>query len=273
MDAYLSICAIYLNEATYFREWIEFHRLVGVERFFLYDHESTDSSREVLAPYVDDGTVVIHDWPVYPGQGEAYNDCLERHREDSRWIAFIDLDEFLFSPAGRTVAEILPEFEEFPGVGVNCPAYGTSSHATRPPGLVIENYLRRGTVERRNRIVKSIVDPARVERPGNEPHYFRYHDMGRAVSEQKQPIQGSMTETLSCDLLRVNHYITRSQEERDRKLAGPVAFTGKPKRADRAKERDMTLNELLDDVAAQFAPAVRDALAKRAAHVGEVRST
>ena len=38
------------DEASYLREWIEFHRLVGVERFFLYDHESVDDSREVLAP-------------------------------------------------------------------------------------------------------------------------------------------------------------------------------------------------------------------------------
>ena len=38
-------------------EWIEFHRLVGVERFFLYDNGSTDDHREVLAPYVEEGIV------------------------------------------------------------------------------------------------------------------------------------------------------------------------------------------------------------------------
>ena len=35
---YLAICAIYRDEAPYLREWIEFHRLVGVEHFFLYDN-------------------------------------------------------------------------------------------------------------------------------------------------------------------------------------------------------------------------------------------
>ena len=34
---YLSICAVYRDEGPYLREWIEFHRLVGVERFYLYD--------------------------------------------------------------------------------------------------------------------------------------------------------------------------------------------------------------------------------------------
>ena len=66
MKPYLSICAIYRDEAPYLREWIEFHRLVGVERFFLYNNGSEDDHLEVLAPYVEDGIVVLHDWPVFP---------------------------------------------------------------------------------------------------------------------------------------------------------------------------------------------------------------
>ena len=41
--AYLSIWALYQDEAPYMREWIEFHRLMGVEHFFLYDHDSADA--------------------------------------------------------------------------------------------------------------------------------------------------------------------------------------------------------------------------------------
>jgi hypothetical protein len=261
--AYLSICAIYRDEAPYLREWIEFHRLFGVERFYLYNNLSEDHHREALAPYVEEGTVVPYEWPMFPGQLQSYDHCLKEHHDDSRWIAFLDLDEFLFSPTGQAVSEILPDYEEFPGVGVNCIAYGTSGHETKPPGLVIESYVRRGVIERRNRIIKSIVDPTRVERPGNEPHYFRYHDRARAVTENKEPIKGSRTETLSCERLRINHYITRSQEERDRKLAGWVAFTGERKPAEGARERDRPLNDLHDDVIVQFAPAVRQALAAR----------
>ena len=45
---YLSICAIYRDEAFYLREWLEFHRLVGVERFFLYHNLSIDDHLSVL---------------------------------------------------------------------------------------------------------------------------------------------------------------------------------------------------------------------------------
>src|SRR5215207_1307624 len=106
MRAYLSACTIYRDAASYLAEWIEFHRLMGVERFFLYDNGSSDDHRELLAPYVADDIAVVHDWPM-PFIGErglalrrAFDHCLRVHRDDSRWIAFLDLDEFLFAPGG-----------------------------------------------------------------------------------------------------------------------------------------------------------------------------
>ena len=102
---YLAVCAIYRDEGSYMREWIEFHRLVGVERFFLYDNRSSDDHREVLAPYVERGEVVVHevadhDWSQETPQLAAYQHCIAEHAGEARWIAFIDLDEFLFSPTG-----------------------------------------------------------------------------------------------------------------------------------------------------------------------------
>ena len=101
MKHHLSICAIYRDEAPYLREWVEFHRLVGVEHFYLYNNGSTDEHREALAPFLEEGVAeVLEDF--YPGQLGAYQHCLEERRDESRWIAFVDIDEFLFSPgAGR----------------------------------------------------------------------------------------------------------------------------------------------------------------------------
>ena len=86
---YLAACTIYRDAASYLAEWIEFHRLVGVERFFLYDNGSADDHREVLAPYVDEGIAVVHDWPLpfigRRGRGRAlpraFEHCLGAHRD------------------------------------------------------------------------------------------------------------------------------------------------------------------------------------------------
>jgi len=259
---YLSTFSLYRDEAPYLREWIEFHRLAGVERFYLYDNLSEDDHLDVLRPYVEDGTVVYRRWPLYPAQMQAYTYFLANHRHDSTWVAFIDIDEFLFSPTGRKVSEILPEFEGWPGVGVNCIAFGTSGHETRPEGLAIENYVRRCEMDRpRNRVIKSIVRPERVELTARSPHYFRYLHGERAVDENGRPIRGDHTDSVSCELLRINHYITRSQGERDQKLAGPDVLRGKPRDIPKAKERDLMLNDELDETILRYLPELRKALA------------
>jgi hypothetical protein len=222
---YLSICAIYRWEGPYLREWVAFHRLMGVERFFLYDNRSDDEHREALAPYLDDGTVALTEWPMFPGQVQAYDDCLARRRDESRWIAFIDIDEFLFSPTGKPLPEVLARYEPWPGVGVNRMTFGTSGHETPRPGLLLENYTRRIEHENlRRTAVKSIVDPRRVERALG-PHHFEYRD-GRPVDETEQPLEAQHAVTASSDVLRVNHYFTRSEEERVAKLNRPRAGGG-----------------------------------------------
>src|SRR5687768_5030147 len=104
MKPYLAICAVYRNEGPYLREWIEFHRHVGVERGFLYTQRSTDEQLEVLRHCIDAGIVVWEDCAEFPPQLKVFEKCLATHRDGARWIAFIDVDEFLFSPTERPVS-------------------------------------------------------------------------------------------------------------------------------------------------------------------------
>ena len=220
---YLAACLTYRDEAPYLREWLEFHQIVGVERFFLYDTGSTDEHEEVLAPYVDRGTVTVEQWHGEARQNEAIDHCLEVHAGDARWIAFIDADEFLFSGGGRLVSDILEDYEEFPGVGVNMVRYGTSGHVTKPPGLVIENYLQR-SMNPAVRWVKNIVQPARTKRC-HGAHVFEF-DSGYAVDVKKRPLDGWQTQSVVQSRLRVNHYYTKSLEELQAKYAKTRADTG-----------------------------------------------
>jgi Glycosyltransferase family 92 len=251
---YLSVCAIFRDEGPYLREWIEFHKLVGVTRFFLYDNGSTDESRDVLAPYVAAGDVELEDWPGVGQQNVVYRDCVSRRRDESRWIAFIDLDEFVFSPTGRPLPELLVDFEAFPGVGVNWVNFGTSGHVTKPRGLVIENYLYARDNPRPRRTIKTIADPRRVARC-HSPHFFYYVE-GSAVNERKQPIRGALTDEPSTQLLRVNHYVTKSEEERRAKVAKGKADSGRPKTA----RRRPTPGRIRDETILMYLPRLREAL-------------
>ena len=275
---YLSVCAIFRDEADYLEEWIEFHRLVGVERFFLYDNGSVDGSRKVLAHFERDGTVQVRDWAGR--QYDAYDDCLARHGAESRWIAFIDLDEFLFSPTGAALPEMLARYEPYPAVGVHWCVFGGSGHLRKPDGLVIESYLDRTTDPILNRWIKSVVDPARTLRCVSS-HAFRHRaERARAfaVDERCRPLRGDKprmepgsnvgwSNDISFDLLRINHYWTKSRQEWERKLARPDAMHGGDRRfASMEWERvQATLSQQHDDAITAHAPALRRALGARAA--------
>jgi hypothetical protein len=268
-DTYLAVCALYRNEAPYLAEWIEFHRAVGVERFFLYDNRSSDDHMRALAPHVEDGTVVLHEWPHLPVQMDVYNHCLTEHGADARWVAFIDLDEFLFSPTLRPLPEVLRDYEQYPGVGVNWAMFGTSGYRTRPVGLVIENYLRRGDPAKGfiGRYVKSIVQPRATVRCASA-HRFDYRH-GLAVDENGYPIHRDATKSVSFERLRINHYYTRSEEELRAKLERRqrLSATGTPPWQARPVNWEAARNEFNDehdDLITAYAGEVRAALERAA---------
>jgi hypothetical protein len=257
----LAIAAIYRWEGPNLREWVAFHRVVGATRFFLYDNASDDEHLEALAPFIEDGSVTLHPWPVFPGQGPAYDHALERHGDEARWMAFLDVDEFLFSPTGRPLPEVLAGYEEHPGVCASRAWMGTNGHETRPEGLVLANFSSRLYPPEPNRSVKSIVQPARVSRRVNE-HWFEFRDGVPPVDEHHQPLE-SWTRDLTFDVLRINHYFTKSEQEAMTKFDRPQAGGGKlrPELKLRALRRRNEMYGKPDDVIQQYLPALEEQLA------------
>jgi len=220
----LAVGGIFRDEAPYLPEWIEFHRRQGVERFYLYENESADDWEDALAPYSE--VVEVHRWPGRAAQFPAYSDCLERHRRDTRWIAFIDIDEFLFSPTGRSLPDVLDGFKHVPAVAANWRIYGTNGHESPPGGSVIDNYpVAEPEDNPINRHVKSIVFPAMTSTLVENSHAFRYY--ARPVGEDGKHVSGVLRDPPTADLLRINHYITRSQQEWEAKRQRPQVGNGK----------------------------------------------
>jgi hypothetical protein len=276
--AYLAACTIYRDDAEYLPEWLEFHRLAGVERFFLYDNGSVDNHLEILGPYIDEGVVVRHEWPG-PFRGHngrpmalfsAFEHCAGAHRDDARWVAFLDMDEFLFSPADVPLGEVLRDYDDHPGVVVSRAEFGSAGHVDKPPGLVIESYLERRPLKPDDRLVyKSIVEPGQITRCLTA-HSFEYRD-GVPVDEERRPIDPWRYLTRKppvWERLRIHHYFTKSEEERRRK-AELWRDAGSAKRSVMRAPRMLpgapavSGNTVRDDTLLARAPAVREALAQR----------
>lgn len=222
MGDYVQIATMVLNEARNLAEWIAFHEIVGVRRFLIYDEGSTDGTRELLEELP---SVVVVDWssegrtpaPFADRQLGVYADAMTR--ADARWLAFIDADEYLFSPRYRSLPTVLRAYEDHDAVAVCGLIFGTNDVATPQP-RTIRAYTRRATEGHPN--VKSIVQLTRGRPRALTPHHFDC----ATVDELRRPVYGPHATALTFEHLRINHYFTRSVEEAQAKMRRPVRRGG-----------------------------------------------
>lgn len=216
----LSICAIFYNEERFLKEWIEFHKLVGVEHFYLYDNLSTDSSVDILRPYIEKGEVELFDWNQEHRQlGEwnevqcsAYQHALIMAKGKSRWLAIIDLDEFIVPTTGSNLLLILNKYKKYSGLGINWQMFGTS-HVKRVPDdrLMIECLRhKQHTYHHQHKIIKSIVQPHRVSHCVN-PHWVVFHQ-GCTVNTGYKKCVEALSPTICVDKIKLHHYWPRDEE-------------------------------------------------------------
>ena len=92
----LAVVAILKDEGHYLKEWLDYHLLAGVDHFYLYNNDSSDNYAEIIAPYVKAGVVTSTNIHGKLALSPAYHDALKRFKFFNRYMAFIDLDEFIY---------------------------------------------------------------------------------------------------------------------------------------------------------------------------------
>lgn len=212
----LAICAIFKNEAPYLKEWIEYHRIIGVEHFYLYDNGSQDGGRDVLEPYIQKKEVTWINWPnqgqekwhdrpwawVHTTQVSAYEHAFEIAKSETKWIAAIDIDEFLVPHQTNSMIQLLEDHDAYPALEVSWEIFGTSHVAAIPPRSLMIDLLRKKAPSHCswNAQCKTILKPTYYKRFVWPPH------RSELLCDQK-PF------SLEKTILTLNHYICRADEE------------------------------------------------------------
>jgi len=219
-QTYLAMAAIFRNEGPYLREWLEFHRLIGVEKFYLFNNLSTDDFALVLQPYVDDGIVELIDWPVESTsvaqwnsiQCTVYNTAARLALGRTKWLAFLDIDEFLVPLVESNLKRVLVEYEPYGGLCANWRLFGTSGiRAVGQGDLLIENLTRSAAADHPDHsYVKSIIQPDRVAQC-TDPHFWMYKEPFGQVTPEGLPFIGSLSPSKKSDKIRINHYRLRDE--------------------------------------------------------------
>jgi hypothetical protein len=251
----IASAALFLNEAPYLAEWIEFHRLLGVEHFYLYDNGSTDGGAEALADYVGQGIVTLFPWRAFARRVDvhktAYAHAFTNFGNRHRWFMLVDIDEFLFPESEASLSEALARYDDCAAVRIPRFDFGPSGHKTRPPGLVIESYMLSVPDSTRFDAMKSVVKPTTVTEAF----------VHRSIVDGKEAVVGRDDRTL-----RINHYFTKSEEEFAQKMErGWKGGKGKRKVAKKnARYQTIVEKGAPDHAIMRFADAVRSRLAKGA---------
>ncbi len=216
-EADVGITVIIKNEAPYIKEWIEFHKLVGVEKFFIYDNDSTDNIKEVLQPYINSKEVIYTPAPGKCRQMPVYEDSIRKNRHKVRYMAIIDADEFILPLKHKTIMEFINYLEKKIGrkvdsLGINWLIHGFNGHFTKPDGLVCENFKKcdKNSTEY-NEQIKTIANPRSVVGV-NHPHFFVHTFGATFVNSDGKNIANWRTEPTFKGIL-IHHYWTKSFEE------------------------------------------------------------
>lgn len=226
---------MFKNEAQYLTEWLNFHHGVGARFFLLFNDESSDDWQTAINKSVARRCVKVV--PANPNVDQIphYNQALKYLRYRARWIAFIDLDEFLWSPAEGKITTALRKYSNYAAIYVQWVLFGPGPHDEPPAsGGVLANYgyclppelaRKEGLTDRytdqsllfrptgRANQGKSIVNPRKVTKMGlHVPR--KTSTTPPLINEKKEalPLRGDRG-IYSANVLRINHYWSKSRKE------------------------------------------------------------
>ena len=228
----LAVVLICKNEEDYVDEWIRYHALAGVRHFYIYDNDYSSGSTAAKARAHNRGgvVVIVHPWKLKASagqcavspQGAAYVHAALCYGHKHRWMAFIDIDEFIVPRQHGTIIEALDRLGRHSNISLPWSQFGNCGHTAKPSGPCAFAYmLRHQPDERHTHHFKCIIDPAKLSMVYT--HYCSTTDMGTTTSNDKGQVEENQSRPsapgfISSEFLQLNHYQAKSIEESYAKL-------------------------------------------------------
>lgn len=240
----LSLCLIFKNEAPFLKEWLEYHSMLGVEHFYMYNNNSTDNFREIIQPYIEKGIITLIEWPYEQSQFKAYKDCYDRFRFETNWLSFLDADEFICLKYQNNIVNWLSKFDKYPAVNIHWLMFGTGGVVEHDySSNVIEQYFASWDCLNKHGkcIINTRYDIANFHTWYVHHHTYMYYKIcgirmvipavnqfGYICTIDK--IWGGGKDKLKSSTIQINHYFTKSWSIYSTKMKKTdVLFENNPK--------------------------------------------
>lgn len=208
-----AICLLIKDENEYINEWLEWHIDAGFDHFYIYDNGSKISIKDsVLEQYLPYCTFIDYSSGYKSLQLDCYNHALRTYGPETKWLAFIDTDEFIRTINGQKINDFLQDFEEFDGLYIRWVMYNANGQLRKDSRPQRERFTQVSTYDRWKPCGKSMIQPSKVKRMGT---HFPVGTMGQyhIVDGCKKHMRNALTPFSKEDKIVIDHYFTRSLEE------------------------------------------------------------
>lgn len=142
-----SIVACARWEERFIVEWLNYYRAIGFDHVYLYCNDDDPTLLyEKVFPYTQglEPFVTFRFFPFQGQQTHMYTHFLKSSRDQTEWLAFLDIDEFIKLGRHSTIDEFVGFFDkEIDCVVFNYIYFGPNGHKTCPDGNVLSLYTRR----------------------------------------------------------------------------------------------------------------------------------
>ncbi len=133
-------------ETPYAAEWLAYHRAIGFEHVYLYCNDDDPAGLyEAVLPFTQ-GPQPFVTFRYFPEQGMHRKMMMHfcaHNGNDSEWVSFLDLDEFLRLPPGQTLPDYMQGFEGITDcLMFNWVFFGPNGQ-TEPPKTVLRTLTHR----------------------------------------------------------------------------------------------------------------------------------
>ena len=224
---YFAICVSAKDQHDDISEWVEHHERLGAGKIYIYDDSSNPPMLDQLKRFIQSGLVEYHfigqsnHTSILRPQLYVYDQCITRYRSRHQFIAFIDVDEFLFlrDQSVANMPALLHEYEAEAGLAVNWVQFGSSGHIHRPHGGTLASFWKCIPLQHpENLHVKTIANTLYVDQVSGDPHHFLYFEGKTAVNDKFEVVDGPRSSHHEISRIALYHYVTKSRDEYRKKI-------------------------------------------------------
>lgn len=263
MKYHSSVLAVFRDEATFFPSWLRHYFDRGIDHIYLLDDRSSDDYMDCVREYVNSGLVTLkhtdesdltkEKWR----QAKIYNKYFSYALQETRWIGVFDLDEFLYCPTHKSVADVLRVFENAPQQQFIADWYwfGSNGHEEQPEDIVGSFVMRSSELSKKYKYRESGFHEewccksfAKTEFVRRIRHHFNRYEWGGKdlFCTDGKTVPDFSINMSDLGIFYINHYVGSKKYFLDKGQKGSVNNSDIHIR-DSAVYDMVNKNEVLDD--------------------------